>query len=84
MNSESSNTTERCHYGGGLDSIEWTNTASGGDTQLLKNEVIELMRWEWSGVVAESELHKGRQPVQVLYVGSVVHVAKHLLRCTSL
>ena len=51
--------------------IEWTNTASGGDTQLL-NKVIELMRWEWDGV-AESELHKGRQPVQVLYVDSVVH-----------
>ena len=44
VHSEYSNTSERCCYGGGLDSIEWTNTASGCDTQLLKNSDLELMR----------------------------------------
>ena len=53
MNCESSITSERCCYEGGLDSREWTDTGSG--TQLL-NKMIELVRWGWSGV-ADSELH---------------------------
>ena len=48
-------TSERCRCEGGLDSREWTDTASGSGTQLL-NKMIELVRWGWSGV-ADSELH---------------------------
>ena len=55
MNCESSITSERCRCEGGLDSREWTDTASESETQLL-NKMIELVRWGWSGV-ADSELH---------------------------
>ena len=55
-NCESSITSERCRCVGRLDSRVWTDTASGGGTQLL-NKMIVLARWGWDGV-AESELYE--------------------------
>ena len=54
-NCDSSITSDRYRCVGGLDSRVWTDTASGGGTQLL-NKVIVLARRGWDGV-AESELH---------------------------